>query len=113
MSATFGEPTVRPQGGAHLWEASWITSLPDPAPGSAAVRERLRQIAGTLVPHTSGRKPFTFLAAGEHAASAFTPDTLARLRALKRARDPRGTFRSNFPVLAVSGGGRGGRSGRS
>ncbi|MDF2706044.1 MAG: FAD-linked oxidase [Nonomuraea muscovyensis] len=67
--------------------------------GGAAVRDRQHQIADALIPHTSGRKPFTFLAPGERAANAFTPQTLARLRALKRARDPRGTFRSNFPVL--------------
>ncbi|MFI7611033.1 FAD-binding oxidoreductase [Nonomuraea terrae] len=105
-------PSGTPAG--HLDEpfALYLFGVPG-QDGGAAVRERLRQIAGTLVPHTSGRKPFTFLAAGEHAASAFTPDTLARLRALKRARDPRGTFRSNFPVLGVSGGGRGGRSDRS
>ncbi|GLW97885.1 BBE domain-containing protein [Microtetraspora sp. NBRC 16547] len=42
---------------------------------------------------------FTLLAPGDRAANAFTPSTLARLRAIKRACDPRGTFRSNFPVL--------------
>ncbi|MEK8227137.1 hypothetical protein NKG05_15280 [Oerskovia sp. M15] len=48
----------------------------------------------------SGRKPLTFLAPGERAAAAFDQGTIDRLRAIKRARDPHGTLRSNFPVLA-------------
>ncbi|WP_062442241.1 FAD-binding oxidoreductase [Herbidospora daliensis] len=72
-----------------------------PAPPVAeAVRRRQAEIARALVPHTTGRKPFTYLAAGEKAAAAFPADTLARLREIKRRRDPHGTFRSNFPVLA-------------
>ncbi|MEV4010491.1 hypothetical protein AB0J35_08325 [Nonomuraea angiospora] len=34
------------------------------------------------------------------AADAFDEGTLARLRELKRARDPQGVFRANFPVGA-------------
>ncbi|MEV5571329.1 FAD-binding oxidoreductase [Spirillospora sp. NPDC052269] len=67
--------------------------------GGAAVGERQREIADALVPHTSGRRPFTLLEPGDRAANAFTPDVLDRLRALKRRRDPRGTLRSNYPVL--------------
>lgn len=67
--------------------------------GGAAVGDRQAELADALIPYTTGRKPFTFLAPGERAASAFTPQTLGRLRALKRSLDPRGTFRSNFPVL--------------
>jgi UDP-N-acetylenolpyruvoylglucosamine reductase len=66
---------------------------------AAAVAGRQRELAATLTPHTSGRKPYTFLAPGERAAHAFTPAVLGRLRALKRERDPRGTFRTNYPVL--------------
>ncbi|MDX6427981.1 MAG: hypothetical protein QOE54_347, partial [Streptosporangiaceae bacterium] len=54
---------------------------------------------GHLTPYTSGRKPFNFLGHGESAAAAFPGDTLARLRDLKRSRDPQGVFRSNYPVL--------------
>jgi hypothetical protein len=39
------------------------------------------------------------LAQGEQAASAFPASTLARLRDLKRSRDPHGVIRANFPVL--------------
>ncbi|MEU3100868.1 FAD-binding oxidoreductase [Streptomyces griseoflavus] len=66
---------------------------------AADVRERQRELAAALTPHTSGRKPYTFLAPGERAAGAFTSEALGRLRALKHERDPRGTFRTNFPVL--------------
>ncbi|MFB9473012.1 FAD-binding oxidoreductase [Nonomuraea salmonea] len=97
-----GGALARPSGTAagHLEEpfALYLFGIPG-ADGGAAVRDRMRQITGPLIPHTTGRKPFTFLAPGERAAAAFTPQTLDRLRAIKRARDPRGTFRGNFPVL--------------
>lgn len=66
-----------------------------PLPG---VPEKLESLGKALVPHTSGRKLYTFLAPGENAASAFSGETLARLRDLKRARDPRGVLRGNYPV---------------
>ncbi|GAA3165376.1 hypothetical protein [Nonomuraea roseoviolacea] len=52
-----------------------------------------------MVPHTSGRKPYTLLGHGEKASAAFPGDVLARLRDVKRRRDPHGVFRANFPVL--------------
>ncbi|MGW0191774.1 hypothetical protein [Nonomuraea sp. NPDC003201] len=71
-----------------------ITAEPtDPAPAMARA-----ELVGEL--RVSGRKPYTFLAAGERAAYAFDEGTLARLRELKRARDPQGVFRANFPVSA-------------
>jgi len=73
--------------------------VPAETDGGAAVRARQRDFASAVGPHTSGRKPFTFLAPGERAANAFTADALARLRDLKRERDPAGVLRSNFPVL--------------
>lgn len=36
---------------------------------------------------------------GERAAAAFPGDVLARLRDVKRARDPHGVLRGNSPVL--------------
>ncbi|GAA3445219.1 FAD-binding oxidoreductase [Planomonospora venezuelensis] len=66
----------------------------------AAVGERQRAVSAALVPYTSGRKPFTNLGAGEKAAAAFPGDVLARLREVKRRRDPLGVLRSNYPVLA-------------
>ncbi|MGW4965247.1 FAD-binding oxidoreductase [Nonomuraea sp. NPDC004186] len=63
-----------------------------------AVVARRAELVGEL--RVSGRKPYTFLTAGERAADAFDEGTLARLRELKRARDPQGVFRANFPVDA-------------
>ncbi|MBB5790767.1 FAD-binding oxidoreductase [Jiangella mangrovi] len=67
---------------------------------AAEVRRRQTEIAEALLPYTSGRKPFTFLAGGDRAGAAFPTDDLGRLRAIKQARDPHGVFRSNFPVAA-------------
>ncbi|MEV0198177.1 FAD-binding oxidoreductase [Nonomuraea sp. NPDC050691] len=67
-----------------------------PTPETAA---RMAELAGALEPYSSGRKPYTMLAEGEHAAAAFPAETLARLRDLKRARDPHGVIRANYPVL--------------
>ncbi|MFF0309184.1 FAD-binding oxidoreductase [Streptosporangium sp. NPDC004379] len=71
-----------------------------PDPGLApAVADRREAIVARLGRYVSGRKPFTYLGSGERAAAAFPDDVLARLRDVKRARDPRGVFRSNHPVL--------------
>ncbi|MEU4230555.1 FAD-binding protein [Nonomuraea sp. NPDC026600] len=67
---------------------------------SRETTERIADLTKALVPYTSGRKPYTMLAQGEQAASAFPASTLARLRDLKRTRDPHGVIRANFPVLA-------------
>jgi hypothetical protein len=53
----------------------------------------------SLVPFSSGRRPYTLPHGGEQAAAAFPGETPARLRDLKRARDPRNVIRANFPVL--------------
>ncbi|GAA1616167.1 FAD-binding oxidoreductase [Nonomuraea maheshkhaliensis] len=67
---------------------------------SAAVGARQRRYAEELGERVGGRKPYTMLAAGERAAAAFTGPDLDRLRAIKRARDPHGVIRANFPVLS-------------
>lgn len=79
----------------HLAEPYSIYLFGIPQPG---VAEKLESLGAALVPHTSGRKHYTFLAPGERASSAFSGETLARLRDLKRARDPRGVLRANYPV---------------
>ncbi|WP_043628489.1 FAD-binding oxidoreductase [Nonomuraea candida] len=98
LGGALARPTDTAAG--HLDEpfALYLFGIPGPD-GGAAVGARQAELADALIPHTTGRKPFTFLAPGERAASAFTPQTLTRLRSLKRTLDPRGTFRSNFPVL--------------
>lgn len=98
-----GGALTRPTDSAagHLSEPYSLFMLGTPATpeAEAAVRERQHQTARALISHTSGRKPLTLLGPGERAATAFTRDALARLRAIKRARDPFGVFRSNFPIL--------------
>ncbi|MFB7718716.1 FAD-binding oxidoreductase [Nocardia sp. NPDC056100] len=63
-----------------------------------AVGERFGEIVDALGSHITGSKPYTFLAPGESAAAAFDPETLARLREIKRNRDPHNVIRANFPV---------------
>ncbi|MEV0388411.1 FAD-binding oxidoreductase [Nonomuraea sp. NPDC050643] len=65
---------------------------------SEAVGARQAALAEALP--VSGRKPYTMLGRGERAAAAFSERDLARLREIKRARDPRGVLRANFPVVA-------------
>ncbi|MEW9550596.1 FAD-binding oxidoreductase [Nonomuraea sp. NPDC050783] len=66
---------------------------------SEAVGARQAAVAGELGGLVSGRKPYTMLAGGERAEAAFTAEAVARLREIKRARDPQGVLRANFPVL--------------
>ncbi|MEV4114123.1 FAD-binding oxidoreductase [Nonomuraea sp. NPDC049695] len=85
-------------GGAagHLDEPYLVYAIGQPTEATA---ERLGRLGKALVPFSSGRKPYTMLHGGEQAAAAFPRETLARLRDLKRSRDPHGVIRANFPVL--------------
>ncbi|WP_157254005.1 FAD-binding oxidoreductase [Nonomuraea typhae] len=73
-----------------------LAITPEMAQGARDKQARLAQALGGYV---SGRKPYTFLSASDTAAAAFPAQTLDRLREIKRARDPQGVFRANFPVL--------------
>ncbi|MEV0585039.1 FAD-binding protein [Nonomuraea sp. NPDC050310] len=64
-----------------------------------ATRAKQAEVVADLAAHISGRKPYTVLSPGETAAAAFSGSTLARLREIKRARDPHRVFRANYPVL--------------
>ncbi|MEU1725956.1 FAD-binding oxidoreductase [Nonomuraea sp. NPDC005692] len=64
-----------------------------------AVRAKQDAVVAALGDRVSGRKPYTFLSPGERAAQAFPEPALARLREIKRSRDPQGVFRANYPVL--------------
>jgi hypothetical protein len=59
-------------------------------------------LAAAMAPHSSGRRLFNFLSAGDPATPAFDAATVARLRAVKRSRDPHGVFRSNRPICPSS-----------
>ncbi|KAB8188950.1 FAD-binding protein [Nonomuraea phyllanthi] len=64
-----------------------------------ATRARQAEVIADLETYISGRKPYTMLSPGETAATSFSRSTLARLREIKRARDPHNVFRANYPVL--------------
>ncbi|UAK34779.1 FAD-binding oxidoreductase [Nocardia asteroides] len=64
-----------------------------------AVKARRIAIVDAVSGQISGHKPYTFLTPDESAAAAFDSATLARLREIKRARDPHGVIRANYPVL--------------
>ncbi|MEV4184656.1 FAD-binding oxidoreductase [Streptosporangium canum] len=64
-----------------------------------ATRAKQAEVVADLAGYVSGRKPYTVLTPGETAAKAFSGSTLARLREIKRARDPHNVFRANYPVL--------------
>ncbi|MFC8922837.1 FAD-binding oxidoreductase [Cellulosimicrobium sp. NPDC057127] len=69
-------------------------------PGLAtAVGNRLAELPTELRGLATGRKPATFLSPGESASAAYDEGALARLRDLKRSRDPRGTVRGSYPLL--------------
>ncbi|MET9485743.1 FAD-binding protein [Nocardia sp. NPDC006630] len=63
-----------------------------------AVSAKQDAVVEALGAHVSGAKPYTFLAAGESATSAFDAVTVDRLRAVKRERDPHTVIRANFGV---------------
>ncbi|RSN12646.1 FAD-linked oxidase [Nonomuraea sp. WAC 01424] len=98
-----GGALARPGGGAGgaLTEPYLLYLLgPGISPElTRAVRAKQDAVVAALGDRVSGRKPYTFLSPGERAAQAFPEPTLARLREIKRSRDPHGVFRANYPVL--------------
>lgn len=72
--------------------------IPSGADRAAAVRARQQRLGAALAPRLSGRTPYTLLAPGQTAADAFPADTHARLREIKKLRDPQGVLRANYPI---------------
>ncbi|WP_339153553.1 FAD-binding oxidoreductase [Actinomadura luteofluorescens] len=64
-----------------------------------ATRAKQAEVVADLKARISGRRPYTLLSPGETAAESFSGGALARLREIKRARDPHDVFRANYPVL--------------
>ncbi|MER7504366.1 FAD-binding oxidoreductase [Nonomuraea pusilla] len=64
-----------------------------------ATRAKQAEVVADLGALVSGRKPYTVLSPGDTAAQAFDDGTLARLREIKRDRDPHHVLRANYPVL--------------
>lgn len=64
-----------------------------------AVRAHWAVLEAALADHLTGRTHFNMLGDDPRAARAFSAQTLERLRAIKRERDPAGVVRGNRPVL--------------
>jgi FAD/FMN-containing dehydrogenase len=101
LGGAFARPAEGGGACGHFAEAYLVGMLGVPdSPGTAgAIKERQASLVRALTPYTSGRKPFNFLGHEETSSVAFPGGTLARLRDIKRSRDPEGVFRSNYPVF--------------
>jgi mannose-6-phosphate isomerase-like protein (cupin superfamily) len=68
-----------------------------PAPQLApALASSMGRVRAAMASRSSGRTPPNF---GDHAASIYPPDVLARLQEIKRRRDPSRVIRGNRPLL--------------
>ena len=67
-------------------------------PESAAVVDEALAALVAPVPRSEHGLGLTFLQAGQPIEDAYGPEAVSRLRAVKRAVDPAGLFRSNHPV---------------
>ncbi|GGP32484.1 FAD-binding oxidoreductase [Streptomyces melanogenes] len=99
LGGAFATPTENPQGPLTEPYTLSMFGLPFTPERGAEIAARQEALVQSVAPYISGRKPYTYLSPGDTAAAAFKPDALARLQQVKRDRDPRGVFRSNFPVL--------------
>jgi FAD/FMN-containing dehydrogenase len=98
LEGAFARPSDNPHGPLTEPYALYLFGIPTDPATAKAVSGKQRNLAAALP--TSGRKPFTFLNPQETVTDAFTPDVLARLRDIKRRRDPHNVFRANHPVGA-------------
>ncbi|MFI7277642.1 FAD-binding oxidoreductase [Streptomyces sp. NPDC049879] len=96
LGGAFTQPSDSPHGPLTEPYALYMFGVPTDPAAARAVADRQRAFAEALP--VSGRKPLSFLNPSETVADAFTAETLTRLRAVKRRYDPRGMFRSDFPV---------------
>ncbi|MFC8731346.1 FAD-binding oxidoreductase [Luteimicrobium sp. NPDC057192] len=96
LGGALARPSDSPHGALTEPYAVYLFGLPLGPDVAAAVGARQAELAAALP--TSGRKPVTFLAPHETLGDALGEAAMARLRALKEDRDPRGVLRSNFPV---------------
>ncbi|TDB87422.1 FAD-binding oxidoreductase [Actinomadura sp. KC216] len=97
LGGAFARPSDSPHGPLTEPYALYLYGIPTDPATATAIEAKQRALAGALP--ATGRKPLVFLNPGETAADAFAPAALNRLRGIKRDRDPRNLFRSNFPLL--------------
>ncbi|REE98451.1 FAD-binding oxidoreductase [Thermomonospora umbrina] len=76
----------------------YMLGIPGTPERAAAVRAKQDEVVRALGSSLSGRKPFTNLAPGDDGTTAFPAETVARLRDIKRLRDPHGVIRGNYPL---------------
>lgn len=79
----------------YLVFALGVPMVPELVPAIAASTAAVQQ---AVADKRSGRTFYTFLCADADVTRAFPAESLARLRRIKQAVDPRGVFRSNRPV---------------
>lgn len=96
LGGALGQESATPHG--RLPEPYGVYLLGSPAMADAAAITGRQQRLVEALP-TSGRKPVTMLRPSESLADALPADSLERLRRIKRERDPKGVFRSNFSAL--------------
>ncbi|MFF0729210.1 FAD-binding oxidoreductase [Streptomyces sp. NPDC004134] len=98
VGGALARPSDSPHGALPEPYLLYLFGVPFSPEVAAGIPARRDALVKALGPYVAGRKPYTFLGPDEGAADVFGPESLARLRAVKRARDPQGVFRSNFPV---------------
>ncbi|MCK2215394.1 FAD-binding oxidoreductase [Actinomadura sp. ATCC 31491] len=100
LGGALAEPGEGAGASGALTEPYLLTLLGVGLPHTAGVTHaRQAEVVADLGAYVSGRKPYTMLSPGETAERSFSGGTLARLREIKRARDPHNVFRANYPVL--------------
>jgi FAD/FMN-containing dehydrogenase len=98
LGGAFARPSDSPHGPLTEPYALYLFGIPTDLATAKAISRKQRDLARALP--TSGRKPFTFLNPQETVTDAFTQDVVARLRDIKRRRDPHNILRPNHPVGA-------------
>ncbi|MEU8820923.1 FAD-binding oxidoreductase [Actinoplanes sp. NPDC048796] len=93
LGGALAGPSATPFG--PVTEPYYLYALGAPGAATYAGLDELTARLGTSVSH---RKPYFALSPSDSAAGAFDPDTLERLRAVKRRHDPRDVLRANYPV---------------
>ncbi|MEV5554704.1 FAD-binding protein [Nonomuraea wenchangensis] len=100
LGGTLAEPGGEAGAGGAVAEPYLLGLVGLGLPHTAdATRAKQAEVVADLESYVAGRKPYTLLSPGETAAASFSGGTLARLREIKRARDPHDVFRANYPVL--------------
>ncbi|PJJ73482.1 FAD/FMN-containing dehydrogenase [Diaminobutyricimonas aerilata] len=97
LGGAFARPSDSPHGALGEPYALYMFGLPLGEEAARAIRAKQAALAAALP--TSGRKPVTFLDPTERLSDALPPESIERLRRIKREYDPRGLIRANFTSL--------------